>query len=138
MNKDTENSQDLAKVSKMDDLDNSILTLKLRGFKIVDIAEELSRDRNTVKARMNKDHFQEALKKAKQSALDILLESQIGAANTLKAIAEDENARDIDRIAASKEILKGVLSDKIGFDKDFESNISIIIQGVNPEDTSSK
>ena len=127
MNKDTQ--LEPPKTVNMDDLDNSILTLKLRGIKIVDIAKELGKNRNTIETRIKKDHFQATLKKAQQTALDILLESQIGAANTLKAIAEDENARDIDRITASKEILKGVLSDSSITTLKGDMNINIKING---------
>ncbi len=101
------------KTSKIDNIDREIIRLKLSypGISIEKIAREIGRERRSISVRLNKPEVQEILTKAKQSALDILLEAQPAAARRLRKEITNEDS-DI-AIKACREILKGVLHENV-------------------------
>lgn len=114
--KDTKNALDLSKsdiLDDLDDLDRAIIKYKLDGFNNNEIAKKTSKNRQTIALRFKKVKVQQAIDELQKSALQILIDSQNEAARTLRQIMRNRDSKDTDRIAASKEILKGVLSDKV-------------------------
>lgn len=97
----------------LDDLDKAIIRFKIDGLPNSQIAKKTGKHANTITIRLKKLKVQQAIEELQKSALQILIDSQNEAARTLRQIMRDREAKDTDRIAASKEILKGVLSDKI-------------------------
>jgi len=106
----------------LDDLDHAIIRLKIDGVKIKDIAEKLDHARSTISKRLNKFKVQQALNELQKTALQIILDSQPDAAREIRRQLK-KGETDRDKREAAKEILKGVLSDRITVDWDTQKKI---------------
>ena len=121
-----ENVQDEAGsniLDELDDLDKAIIKLKIEGFKNVDIAEKTGKSRGTIAIHLKKFKVQQAIDELQKTALNILVDAQSDAARTLRTIIRNKKTKDTDKIAACREVLKGVLSEKITIDSDLDRKI---------------
>jgi len=107
----------------LDDIDKAIIRYKVAGLKEVDIARKIQMSRQTVSNRLKKVKVQQAIDELQKTALQVLLDTQVDAARDLRRIIRDKNARDQDKISADREVLKGVLSDRIKVDWDTQKKI---------------
>jgi gamma-glutamyl:cysteine ligase YbdK (ATP-grasp superfamily) len=98
----------------LDELDKAIIRYRLEGFKITEIANKVEKHRDTVKKRLTKVKVEQAIKELQKEAIDILIDTQAEAARTLRHILK--TGTDENKIRAAKEILKGVLSDKVNIE----------------------
>ena len=119
MSKDKQNDSEVDILSDLDEVDKAIIRYKIDGIKDVEIAKKVGRSRSAVYNRLQKVKVQQAIDELQKSALQILIDSQNEAARTLRQIMR--KGSDDNKIKASKEILKGVLSDKVtlNFDNDY-------------------
>ena len=120
-------------MADLDNLDQVILRYKLQGLKDSEIVEKTGKHRSTIADRQKNPNFELALTELKKNALDILLEGQADAARILRHIARNKSAKDADRIAACKEILKGVLSDKHDLNMTGDAPLNINIAFIKAE-----
>lgn len=105
----------------LDDLDKSIIMLKIQGMKITEIADRLNRDRGTISGRLEKFQVQETIKEYQKTAIEIIISAHADAARELKRQVK-KGETDRDKREAAKEILKGVVSDKI----DLSGDVNVI------------
>lgn len=119
-------SEDIQEVSQidildeLDELDKAIIRLKVEGFKDTEISEKLEKHRGTIYKRLKKVKVQQAINELQKTAIQILLDTQSDAARELRRIVK--HGSDENKIKAAKEILKGVLSDKV----DVTGGVSIV------------
>jgi len=105
-------------LADLDELDKAIIRLKLDGHKNTEIAATLQKSRQTIDNRFKKFKVQQAVKELQKEAIEILIETQSKAARLLRSIIESKTALDADKIRAAREILKGVLSEKMNITTD--------------------
>lgn len=130
-----ENTQELTDINildDVDDIDKAIIRYKVAGLKDVDVAEKIEMSRQTVANRQKKLKVQDAITELQKTALQIVLETQSDAARYLRSVIKykrDGNRSDgeiimvRDKISASREVLKGVLSEKLVIDSDLTRKI---------------
>lgn len=97
----------------LDDLDKAIIRFKVDGLKNTDIAKKTGKHINTITIRLKKIKTQQAIEELQKKAVEILVDSQAEAGRVLRSIMRNPDERSQDRIAACREILKGVLSENI-------------------------
>lgn len=119
--KDEQNSEILQTVAELDEIDREIIRLKVETPSITntEIAKIVGHNRNLIADRIEDHNLDKYIREAQETALQILIDGQTEAAQVLIKIVKSDNEKTTDRINAAKEILKGVLSDKlnIGIDK---------------------
>ena len=120
MEKAQQESKEINILDDLDDLDKAIIKLKIEGLNVAQISEKVKKHRDTVTKRLQKVKVEQAIKELQKTALQILIDAQSDAARTLRNIMK--NGTDENKIKAAKEILKGVLSDKI----DLSGDINIV------------
>ena len=122
--------QNITNYDNLTDIDKEIVRLKCENpaISLTKVAEITGYARPTISKHYNKPEVQAVLEEYHLTALQILLDSQASAANTLVELSESGNAAD--RIKAAKEILKGVLVEKT----EEESNIKITFVNETMED----
>ena len=98
-------------LDELDEVDKAIIRYKLEGHNSNDIAKKIDKHRQTINKRLKKVKVQQAINELQKTALQILLDGQSEAARALKTIVK--TGTDENKIRAAREILKGVLSDKI-------------------------
>lgn len=103
----------LSRNNELDIIDKEIIKMRLSnpGITAAEMSRRLSKHPNTIEKRLKNPMLQDTIKKAQQSALDILLEAQPAAARRLKREILNEDS-DI-AIKACREVLKGVLSENM-------------------------
>jgi transposase len=117
-------------LADLDELDKAIIRMKLDGHKNTEIATSLQKSRQTIDNRFKKFKVQQAVKELQKEAIEILIDTQSKAARELRRIIESKTAMDSDKIRAAREVLKGVLSDKINLTGD----INIVYADKQDED----
>ena len=116
----------------LDDLDKSIIMLKIQGLKITEIAERLNRDRGTISGRLEKFQVQETIKEYQKTAMEIITSAHADAARELKRQVK-KGETDRDKREAAKEILKGINPEKLDLSGTGEP-LNIKIEFVKKED----
>lgn len=101
--------------SKLDALDRELIREKIKNpaVKNVYLAKKYGKSAHIIGKRLKKPKVAGAIEDAQKTALDILLESQRDSAKYLGSVVNSKKEETRDRISASKEILKGVLSEKV-------------------------
>ena len=139
---DTENCQILPDIAELDEIDREIIRLRVKtpSMSLRSMEKIIGKNRNLLSDRIEDKNLNQYIKEAQETALQILLEGQTSAAQVLIDIVESETEKTTDRINAAKEILKGVLSDKLNLSLDKNSflqddEVKKIIEkhGIKPE-----
>jgi len=139
---DTENCQILPDIAELDEIDREIIRLRVEtpSMSLRSMEKIIGKNRNILSDRIEDKNLNQYIKEAQETALQILLEGQTSAAQVLIDIVESEAEKTTDRINAAKEILKGVLSDKLNLSLDKNSflqddEVKKIIEkhGIKPE-----
>lgn len=99
--------------SDLDEVDREIvkLILERKGIKNVEISKIIGMSAEMIGRRRNKFKVQRVLEQAQKPALDLLIEAQPMAARNIIKLSRSADERI--SLDASKQILKGVLSDNI-------------------------
>ena len=120
-----EKIEEIDPFSALDRKDKAILKIMIEypEMPCTEVARRCNIHINTLTKRKNKAHFKRFLKKYTDSALQLLLDAQAEAARVLQDALKDKDKKT--RILAAKEILKGILKERMVLEGDEQNPIHI-------------
>ena len=100
---------------ELDELDKAIIRVKIEKPAISNVAlsEMFEVNEHKIGRRLKKDKVINAISGLQKRALDIILDLQAEGARYLGKVLRDKNEKTINRLRATREILKGVLAENI-------------------------